>query len=762
MPKLYLLSNSFSLSVFAILAIIFTMSFILKKNKTKLSYYMSFLCLTAFLKIVTVFIQISFISDNNIILYYVYYVSLYAIVIINIIFTYEYNKEYISCYIKPFIFYIFVSISVTLLIIQTASIPLEETKSFDINLKLYNVKYNSINDNIIFITIYILLLITLLFHFIKLIKLSKDVSRDTKLSVKTVLFYKDDRMSETRIFIFSIFLITIYYIIYQLLKTMPYSKISFTDVAMTIYVMYMYILTYIFFRSKEERKSFSIRVIITSLVIIYSIVFITIILLKATVLNILYNDTKYTREDVMYNISNGIIYNKNIDYILVKRPENKELGLDSITELLYLKLSNYKTDRNHSITEEKKLGDYIGLSFKKRFVTMGKNTINNIFLVDRFIFNGDEYEIGISYLEMRKTLNNLYTPYFYMYILISMGIFLIYPIFIRKRMNHSLKTLIEVQKAFLSNNKVITKNYIYGKDEFTYLIESFYNTVKNIKNNLSKLEKNNNTIKNYSENLEDVVKSKSKKLENAYKKLEKEEKSIELNMTIALELQKNIWPELPNIKNVQYNFIHKHSNNLINEIFSTVKINEKHIRFFSTAIDKNNIQSAMLAMILKSGGENIKHSLCKPSEVIKELNNILLYSCPSKNISASSFVLDLDLENNELIYSSSAFNKQYYIYDDKVIKLLPTQEDKIGLVKNYKAIDKTIKIHNNIKVILVNKGLFKNYDEKNIYDILMSSSSLNIDEIISNLDKELNAFFDKKETNIYITGINIDNKSDFN
>ena len=762
MPELYLLSSSFSLSVFALLALIFTISCIFKKNKTKLSYYMAFLSLTAFFKIVSVFIQISFISDNNIMLYYVYYVSLYAIVIINIIFAYEYNKEYISSYIKPFIFYIFVSISVTLLIIQTASISLEETKSFDIDLKFYNLKYGSIHDNIIFITIYLLLSITLLFHFIKLIKLSKDISTDSTLSMKTILFYKDDMMAEARIFILSIILITLYYIVYQLLGIISYSEASFTNIAMVIYLMYMYILTYIFFKSKEERKSFSIRVIISSLIIIYSIVFITVILLKATVLNILYNEIKYRREDVMYNISNNIIYSKNIDYILLKRPENKELGLDSITELLYLKSSNYEIDRNHSITEDDKLGDYSGLSFKKRFVTVEKNTINSIFLVDSFIFNGDKYEIGISYLEMRKTLNNLYTPYFYMYILISIGVFLIYPIFIRKHMNHSLKTLIEVQKAFLSNNKVITKNYIYGKDEFTYLIESFYDSVKNIKNNLSKLEKNNNTIKNYSENLEDIVKHKSKKLEDAYKKLEEEEKSIELNMSIALELQKSIWPELPNIKNVRYNVIHKHANNLINEIFSAVKINEKHIRFFSTEIDKNNIQSAMLAMILKSSSENIKHVLSKPSEVIKELNNILLYNCPSKNISASSFVLDLDLENNELIYSSSTFNKQYYIYDDKVIELLATQENKIGIVQNYKAIDKTIKIHNNIKVILVNKGLLKNYDEKYIYDILMSSSSLNIEEIISNLDKELNAFLDKKETNIYITGINIDNKSDFN
>lgn len=353
--------------------------------------------------------------------------------------------------------------------------------------------------------------------------------------------------------------------------------------------------------------------------------------------------------------------------------------------------------------------------------------VDSIFLIRENEHKGEKYRFTISYKDLRKIIHGVYINYVIIFVLFMIGLCLIYIPVIFFMFEKKLSIFIKSKKEVAKKNNYNIQINITSKDEFLFLANSFNNMIYNIRHNVVMTEQNAQILENY------------RALRSENIKFEKEIKT-------ALEAYKKMRSSFPKLENVKISIIEKPFTSFSGNIFDLTKINNNIFRIFLASVPGCDIQAALISTIVRSEYENMKQNILSPSEIFERINEIITEDHKQTTIFFTGIILDIDLKNKKLTYSSARHPCQYMIFGETIVPF-PTTQNTVGISKDYKAFNKTIEIQNHMKLILFTCGLFEIYDKKDkyfgeerIYEIIDENKLKSEEEIIKILLKKTNDF----------------------
>lgn len=214
-----------------------------------------------------------------------------------------------------------------------------------------------------------------------------------------------------------------------------------------------------------------------------------------------------------------------------------------------------------------------------------------------------------------------------------------------------------------------------------------------------------NRLKKINESLEETVEKRTSELQKVLS-------TIKLDMKIAQKIQANILPlkDLV-IDSLQISSRYLPLNEVGGDFFDFVKLNNGIFRVFLADATGHGVQAALMTMSIHSEYNNIKEFHLPAGDILTILNNHYFYKYSYLNTYFTSFILDLDLKNNKIFYSSAGHIDQIFYHKGK-IKLLKSTGKLMGVLKGieYKTVE--VDFFPNDKILLFTDGIFEEFNKK--------------------------------------------------
>lgn len=215
------------------------------------------------------------------------------------------------------------------------------------------------------------------------------------------------------------------------------------------------------------------------------------------------------------------------------------------------------------------------------------------------------------------------------------------------------------------------------------------------------------------------------------KKLFKSLKNIEADIDLAREIQMGIVPlqDSYSSQNLDFGMIYLAAEYVSGDIYDIYKMDENHFRIFLADATGHGIQAALVTMSIKTEYDRLKISHRDICKIIDELNtsifatfsHMTLYTC---------FILDIDLEKGEIVYTSSGHNDQV-LYQAGKITELPATNPIIGYSEKSVAKSERLILDKDFCIYLFTDGCYEFFDtegnlygEKRLYELLERISGM--------------------------------------
>lgn len=267
-------------------------------------------------------------------------------------------------------------------------------------------------------------------------------------------------------------------------------------------------------------------------------------------------------------------------------------------------------------------------------------------------------------------------------------------------------------------------------------------------------------------NLEKQVRERTKQLEKAYYQLNKTHEEIKRDLKLAKRVQENILPKHLK-KHNDFNFYVKYKpmGEVGGDVYDIELINKGYLRIFLADATGHGVQAALVTMIIKEEYQQLKTLIKTTSELLDMLNKEFINAYESLEMFFSCIVVDIDLNNNLIKYSSAGHPNQYIIREDKLDALSSTGSI-VGSIPNFKYKMNEIPFSPNNKLILFTDGLFEQFNQegeeygesrlKKLIDNNKGKDLTNIPDIVL---EELDLFMMESELNDDITVICVEKQN---
>ena len=281
-----------------------------------------------------------------------------------------------------------------------------------------------------------------------------------------------------------------------------------------------------------------------------------------------------------------------------------------------------------------------------------------------------------------------------------------------------------------------------------------------------------------------------------YRELEKERNSLEEKVTERTrELQKayNIIKEdLAMAKNVQQNILpviekgfpgmdisirYEPMSEIGGDIYDIFELREGYIRIFIADATGHGVQASLMTMLVKSEYERVKSILKEPGSVLEQLNNSFYKTYYNLSLFFTGFIIDIDLINSKIIFSSGGHPIQYLLRESinimkdsgvkpgkKPVEIIELQSpgQLIGCIENRKYTHTELQFLPGDRILLFTDGLFEQfnnegieYGEERFKDLLINNTGTGIKDLERSIFNDLNGFIGKMTRNDDITYIGI-------
>lgn len=225
-------------------------------------------------------------------------------------------------------------------------------------------------------------------------------------------------------------------------------------------------------------------------------------------------------------------------------------------------------------------------------------------------------------------------------------------------------------------------------------------------------------------NLERKVRERTEELKNAYDRLNTAYSQTQADLLLAKKIQNRVLSKT--IKKKQGIECHIHyypMNEVGGDIYDVIEVEKGLYRIFLADAAGHGIQAALVTMIIKGEYEKVKHYK-KINVLLENLNNSFIELYESLNVFFSCFVVDIDLNNGHIVYSSAGHPDQYLIKEDSIEKLSHTGK-LVGILPDAGYTTKREKISKGDRIFIFTDGLYEEFNreevefgEKRLYDII--------------------------------------------
>lgn len=203
------------------------------------------------------------------------------------------------------------------------------------------------------------------------------------------------------------------------------------------------------------------------------------------------------------------------------------------------------------------------------------------------------------------------------------------------------------------------------------------------------------------------------KVKERTQELNKYLNSIEKDLKMARNIQVNILPKnLDKCINFQLHAYYNPLEEVGGDFFDFHQMNPFKIRVLIADATGHGIQAAMVTMTIKSEYDSLKTFLSDPGELLDELQKRFIEIYKNMKIYFTAFIVDIDIQAQELTYSSAGHPSQFLLKDGKIIDL-PRTGYIIGMLSAKQCITKKLSFSRSDKLLLFTDGLYEEFDEHN-------------------------------------------------
>ncbi len=271
---------------------------------------------------------------------------------------------------------------------------------------------------------------------------------------------------------------------------------------------------------------------------------------------------------------------------------------------------------------------------------------------------------------------------------------------------------------------------------------------------------------NLYKNLEMQVRERTKQLEKAYYHLNKTHEEIKRDLKLAKRVQENILPKHLT-KHRDFNFYVKYNpmGEVGGDVYDISLINDGYLRVFLADATGHGVQAALVTMIIKEEYQQLKNLIKTTSELLDMLNKEFINTYESLEMFFSCIVVDIDLNNKTVKYSSAGHPDQYIIKNDKLDKLSSTGAI-VGSIPDFKYKMNEIPFNKKDKLLLFTDGLFEQfnrigeeYGETKLEEVIEKNKQKPFESLPSIILEELDLFTMGEKLNDDITIICVEKQN---
>ncbi|MDZ4725057.1 MAG: ammonium transporter [Leptospira sp.] len=250
------------------------------------------------------------------------------------------------------------------------------------------------------------------------------------------------------------------------------------------------------------------------------------------------------------------------------------------------------------------------------------------------------------------------------------------------------------------------------------------------------------------------------------KDLQKNLSLIQSDLLTAKKIQKSIIAENDKkIQGLNINARYLPLTEVGGDFYDISEVKPGVTRIFLADTTGHGVQAALMTMAIKTLYESLKRKSFSVAEILYYLNNEFLDFFGTLNQFLTCIIIEIDINKNQILYSSAGHIPQYLVADGKLIRLEKTGR-LLGVKKNAEHESKILPFAGNSKLFLFTDGISESwnhekieYGDERIEMILSDSNNAHVSETINRLldDQKLFLAGEKVEDDITIIGIEKEN-----
>lgn len=224
----------------------------------------------------------------------------------------------------------------------------------------------------------------------------------------------------------------------------------------------------------------------------------------------------------------------------------------------------------------------------------------------------------------------------------------------------------------------------------------------------------NKELRLQNETLEEMVKERTAKLTQTLK-------IIHEDLETAKTIQRNILPlGLRHVAHLDFGSRFEPMAEVGGDIFDVNRLEKTKVRLFLADAIGHGVQAALITMAIKAEYDHIKHNAPNPADVLYALNQIFIDSYGKKSIQFTAVIVDLNLEENKLTYSSAGHNEPYVVSKNQIIPL-PESGVMLGLEKDVEYSNHSVPFGLGDRLFMISDGYL---EQENSEGILLGEAKL--------------------------------------
>ncbi|MCW7468317.1 PP2C family protein-serine/threonine phosphatase [Leptospira kanakyensis] len=224
----------------------------------------------------------------------------------------------------------------------------------------------------------------------------------------------------------------------------------------------------------------------------------------------------------------------------------------------------------------------------------------------------------------------------------------------------------------------------------------------------------NKELRLQNETLEEMVKERTAKLTQSLK-------IIQEDLETAKTIQRNILPlGLKYVAHLDFGSRFEPMSEVGGDIFDVVRLEKNKIRLFLADAIGHGVQAALITMAIKAEYDHIKHNTPNPADVLYALNQIFMDRYGKKSNQFTAVIVDLNMEESQLTYSSAGHNEPYIVTKDGIIPLAESGV-MLGLEKDVEYSNHSLAFGLGDRLFMISDGYL---EQENGEGILLGESKL--------------------------------------